>query len=172
MARKTLDEMLHGEKRFGRLTVVGAGFNGNRTMALCVCDCTKEVAVRPTYLVHARVRSCGCLLRDNITEFAQMGGDKTRTHGGTGTPTYQSWHHMRQRCLNASSDNFPRYGGRGITICAEWVRDFAQFLADMGERPAGKTLDRVNVNGNYEPGNCRWATPKEQQANRRVSRAA
>lgn len=89
----------------------------------------------------------------------------TPTHGMAGTPTYASWEAMKTRCTNPNSDTFADYGGRGVTICERWL-DFANFLADMGERPAGKTLDRwPNPAGNYEPGNCRWATKEEQQRN-------
>jgi hypothetical protein len=92
------------------------------------------------------------------------------THRHTDTPTYRSWVHMRERCLNPKHVHYDLYGGRGITICERWS-DFANFLADMNERPVGKTLDRYpDPNGNYEPSNCRWATPKEQIAGRRPIR--
>jgi hypothetical protein len=85
------------------------------------------------------------------------------------TPTKRSFREMHQRCGNPNSDKWKWYGGRGITVCERWA-SFDNFLSDMGERPAGKTLDRVNVNGNYEPGNCCWATPLEQGANKRNNR--
>jgi len=93
-------------------------------------------------------------------------------HGHYGSPTYVSWKKMKQRCSDPNDVGHPRYGGRGITVCERWLGPdgFVNFLADMGERPEGKTLDRIDPDGNYEPGNCRWATPKEQRANR--SRAA
>lgn len=84
---------------------------------------------------------------------------------GKPTRTYHTWRAMRKRCLYPSHHRYPRYGGRGITICPEWD-DFSKFLADMGERPEGRTLDRIDTDGNYELSNCRWATPKEQRANR------
>lgn len=79
---------------------------------------------------------------------------------------------MRGRCLNSKNQNYKDYGGRGITICERWLRPtgFLNFLADMGKRPKGRSIDRIDVNGNYEPGNCRWATAKVQSANRRVSK--
>ena len=87
-------------------------------------------------------------------------------HRMYGTPTYRSWASMIQRCTNEKRHNYAYYGGRGITVCVRW-RDFDAFLADMGERPDGTTLDRIDNEGNYEPGNCEWATPKQQSNNRR-----
>lgn len=87
------------------------------------------------------------------------------TWKGGYSPTYGSWQSMRQRCLNPSSDGYARYGGRGIKVCERW-NDFPTFLADMGERPTGMTLDRLDPDGNYEPGNVRWATAKQQATNR------
>lgn len=93
-----------------------------------------------------------------------------RTHGYTGTPTFKSWGAMKQRCMNPKAPDYARFGGRGITICQSWKHSFENFLADMGERPSGTTLDRINVNGNYTPDNCQWSTPKEQMRNRRNTR--
>jgi hypothetical protein len=105
-----------------------------------------------------RSKSCGCLSN-------KVGRTPTR-HGCRGTPTYMSWMSMRHRCLYKDQASFARYGGSGIRICDEWL-DFTNFLRDMGERPAGTTLDRIDNDRGYERGNCRWSTPKEQNNNRR-----
>lgn len=90
-----------------------------------------------------------------------------KTHGMWGTRTHHSWHSMISRCINPRETGYKHYGGRGITVCDRWRYSFDNFLADMGERPEGKTLDRIDNEGNYEPGNCRWATWSEQQSNKR-----
>lgn len=92
-------------------------------------------------------------------------------HGAYGTPTYWSWSGMQIRCYYPSNPSYTRYGGRGIKVCERWMGEhgFVNFLADMGEKPDGKSLDRIDNDGNYEPGNCKWSTGVEQQANRRSS---
>lgn len=92
------------------------------------------------------------------------------THGMKGTPEYVSWKCMIQRCLNPNQKSYHNYGGRGITVCDKWRNSFEAFYADMGPRLQGRTLDRINTNGNYEPGNCRWATIEEQNNNQRAKR--
>jgi hypothetical protein len=89
------------------------------------------------------------------------------SHGAISSPEYQSWRAMKSRCLNPKATGYKAYGARGVAICDRWRTDFAAFLADMGPRPDGHSLDRIDNDGNYEPGNCRWATPKQQAANRR-----
>lgn len=93
------------------------------------------------------------------------------THGRTGTRTFKSWESMKQRCFNPNSKDYASYGGRGVTVCPDWVHDFPRFLSDMGERPEGCSLDRIDTNGNYEPSNCQWSDPKSQQRNTRVSKS-
>jgi hypothetical protein len=130
----------------------------------CVCDCGREAFIGAGRLRSELVRSCGC------TRAAGHHFKHGHARKGRETLTFRSWTSMLQRCLNPNSDNYRWYGGRGITICLEWIDSFDAFLADMGERPTGMTLDRINPDGNYEPGNVRWATPKEQARNRRRAR--
>ena len=108
--------------------------------------------------------SCGCLRRDTTAA-------KSTTHGKSGSPEHQSWAAMLARVRATSGRRFRDYGARGITVCARW-RSFNNFLADMGGRQPGTTLDRIDNGGNYEPGNCRWATPSQQNFNKRRMSAA
>lgn len=139
--------------QYGRLTVIEARQDDIR----CLCSCGTEHLVKR--LAWGRIASCGCGRRE-------WAASLNSTHGMTGTPAYISWQAMIQRCANPKAPDYARYGGRGITVCEQW-RDFEAFYADMGERPADRTLDRIDVNGNYGPGNCQWATVTEQNLNRR-----
>lgn len=124
---------------------------------LCQCDCGGEVKRLEYDLRRRRPYSCGCVKRP------RNGIPK----GASVTREYYSYRAMMKRCYSEDDKDYCYYGERGITVCDRWIASFPAFLADMGPRPDGKTLDRIDVNGNYEPGNCRWATPQQQSENRR-----
>lgn len=151
---------------FNYLTVISDKviMKGEKRCYECRCKCGAVRVVIATLLTNGRTKSCGCIkaVTSKLYHF--------RSHGHSKSPTYISWRQMLARCLNPNSDSYPYYGGRGIEICDRWQESFENFLADMGERPPGMTLDRKNNNGDYEPGNCRWATPKQQNRNTKANR--
>lgn len=159
-------------RRFGRLAVVGRApdclFPSQAVVFWrCLCDCGRAAVVRSQHLRTGVTRSCGCLHNEELRARITVHGGK---RGGRSTREYLSWANARRRCFNQKHKNFRDYGGRGITMCAEWRHDFAAFLAHIGRCPDGLTLDRIENNGNYEPGNVRWATRTQQQANKRPRR--
>jgi len=159
-----------GERR-GKLVAVrpdGSTRDGRAWIFRCDCGGQKRTSVRRFRAGHAK--SCGCL----VMELAKTLADRTiRTHGeghSNKTPEYRAWSNMKERCSNPRRDNYSQYGGRGIQVCDRWRASYQAFLLDMGRRPSSShSLDRINVNGDYEPTNCRWSTAREQQGNRRTT---
>lgn len=150
-------------KVFDRLTVLrkeGRDSHG-RALWKCKCTCGTDLIVISANLRSGNTGSCGCI-RSRFAIPKESKSAETRK-----SPTYISWASMWSRCTNSNRNTWKYYGGRGITVCNQWKR-FDNFVDDMGERPAGKSLDRINTNGNYEPNNCRWATASEQMRNRRT----
>ena len=140
-------------KRFSSWTVLSLlKESKNRYKYLCRCQCGKEKLVLTQNLINGRSKSCGCLSH----------------HGYTGTKVYRTWKSIRGRCYYKKHISYKNYGARGIRVCQRWLDSFENFLSDMGESPTIKhTIERNNNDGNYEPSNCRWATYKEQQQNKR-----
>lgn len=145
--------------RFGHLVALrpAPSVGGRSQCWVCHCDCGREIETTRKLLRQNCVRSCGCSRWPN------------RTHGRSGTPLYRTWDAMVRRCTDPKHPAFKRYSDRGIRVCERW-RTFEHFAADMGDRPAGLTLDRIDNSKGYEPGNCRWATPRQQQWNTAVNR--
>lgn len=155
---------------FGRLVAVErAGLSRDkRPLWRCACTCGNESVAVAKNLLTGNTRSCGCFSRE-------LAGNRTRTHGATvagrgGRPSseYQTWQSMKDRCHNQNDTNFALYGGRGITVCDEWRHDFAAFLAHVGPKPSPRhSIDRIDNDRGYEPGNVRWATQRVQCRNQR-----
>ena len=148
-------------KTFGRLTVIGFAGRSNVGEYLwrCHCLCGKDTTVKSQKLRLGYTKSCGCL-KVEMRRYI-------RIHGMRKSREYQTWIGMKARCSNPHSGYFKNYGGRGIKVCDRWLKDFPNFFSDLGPRPEGYSLDRIDSNGNYEPSNCRWASIKTQQRNKR-----
>lgn len=155
--------------RFGRWTVVSRAHDYIRGVPqwLCRCACGGTGVVRSNILRSGQSQSCGCYMRERSRQTLI---ERTQTHGMTKTPTHRIWCLMRQRCNDVNFPGYAKYGAKGIRVCERW-NSFENFLADMGEKPSPRhSIDRMNPRGNYEPGNCTWATAKQQQNNRTNNR--
>lgn len=135
---------------------------------VCKCECGNELKVSLTHLITNHTVSCGCHKYNLIRQNQPQRKHGHTTNAGYRSPEYISWRCMKDRCLYETSQNYSSYGGRGISVCDRWLKSFNNFLEDMGNRPRGFTLDRINPDGNYEPNNCRWADKKTQRQNQRV----
>lgn len=156
-------------KRFHRLLVIEqaedyiAPCGKIQTRWKCVCDCGKEKIVTTISLTSGGSKSCGCRRNELIVKY-------NTDHGLSYSKAYRTWARIKDRCFNPNSDSYEYYGGRGITVCERWM-EFKNFFSDMGHPPTTKhTINRIDNNGNYEPGNCEWSTHSDQMRNTRVNR--
>ena len=149
-------------KRYGRLMIIELGNNENGYIDRAICECGTIKPVRRSDLQSGRTSSCGCLRRENATRQ----GAATRKHGHSKNPIYHLWHTMIARCHNQNHVAYRYYGARGICVCDRWRESFEAFAEDMGARPAGLELDRIDPDGHYTPGNVRWANRRMQKLTR------
>lgn len=152
--------------RVGKLTVLRKDEDAEQSrMWVCECDCGTVKSVRSDHFTDGRVLSCGChRIQKNV--------DRLTTHGRSSTREYRIWRNMKNRCEWDKWPEWHLYGGRGVRVCKEWSESFEAFFSFMGESPTNKhSIDRIDPYGNYEPGNCKWSTPKEQANNTRAKKA-
>lgn len=148
-------------QQFGRLTVEHRVFEGTKNSRWqCRCICGSVTTIYRSALINGLTQSCGCLRRE-------VNAARIKTHGMAESLEHLLWQAIRRWCGQPSDPAWKNYGGRGILVCDRWNRSFVSFMADMGARPEGATLDRFDGNGHYEPGNCRWATYEQQARSRR-----
>ena len=152
--------------KFERLTIISRAENNKRGRAMwnCLCDCGKTKKIIGVTLRSGRSKSCGCIR-------SEMNTERLTVHGMTHSPENAVWRCMKQRCYNPNNKEFHNYGSRGIKVCDRWLESFNNFIEDMGERPTHKhSIERINNNKGYSPGNCKWATMKEQSRNKRETK--
>jgi hypothetical protein len=161
----------HTGRTYGRLEVLRLFQSGTHTrkrLWWVRCICGTEKAIDIVHVTHGGTKSCGCA---NLERVSQMAEKHKKTHGeghSNKTTEYRAWSSMKERCCNPNRNNYSDYGGRGIKVCERWINSYENFLKDMGRRPSvGFSLDRIDVNGDYSPENCRWTDQKTQQQNRR-----
>ena len=153
-------------QRHGRLTILRRDPERSpRARWITRCDCGTEKSIDGVKIRAGEIASCGCLNRELKS---QRGRARVR-HGLSGSPTWVTWAGMKARCTNPNAVGYEYYGARGVKVCQRWMDSFEAFVADMGLRPPGLTIDRIDGSKDYEPGNCRWATPLEQVRNRSTS---
>lgn len=147
---------------FGKLTIINRADNNKygHSFFYCLCECGKTKRIASRSLVSGKTISCGCHGR-NVVKTA------SKTHGQSKTKIYLVWKEMRARCNRRSHRRYNDYGGRGITVCKRWDSSFEDFAKDMGKRPKGHTIERINNDSGYTPSNCKWATYAEQNKNKR-----
>lgn len=174
--KMAFDELLGGRRTFGDWTVIAEDRPSARRdngapvrRALCRCKCGVERSIPVQSLKSGHTTQCGCRKPEMNRSLRTTHGDASNSNRA---PEYRSWAHMKDRCYNPNDKRYEDYGGRGITVCDKWRNNYEAFAQDMGRKPSPRhSIDRIDNDGNYEPGNCRWATPAEQRINQRPRRS-